>query len=251
MIACEALAYSAGGFTLGPIDLEFTPGVNVVLGPNGAGKSSLLALIMGLLRPQSGRVIIEGHDPQRISPIERAGLAALSPQNIPPVFGISTSDFVAAGAYRKTHHIYTDPAAARALGEVLDLANLSSRGGQDFASLSGGEKRRALLARALLQDAAWTLLDEPTSSLDYAHNRALLDLLQTLKHAGRNLILVTHDADFAMMIADRVIFVREGKLHSAGAPDALTDENLREVFGAPFIKTAGGRVLPGYDADRS
>lgn len=247
MIVCEALAYRAGGFALGPLDLEFAPGVSVVLGPNGAGKSSLLSLIIGLFRPHSGRVLIEGRDPQAVSPITRAALAALSPQNIPPVLGISTADFIAAGAFRKTHHIYTDPAAARALGEIMDLTNLSSRGKQDFASLSGGEKRRALLARALLQDAAWTLLDEPTSSLDYAHNRALLDLLRALTRAGRNLILVTHDADFAMAVADRIIFMRGGKVHSAGAPETtLTEEALRDVFGAAFIKTADGRVLPGY-----
>ncbi|MDR2734871.1 MAG: ABC transporter ATP-binding protein [Spirochaetota bacterium] len=247
MIVCEALAYTAGGFALGPVDLELRPGVSVVLGPNGAGKSSLLALIMGLFRPKSGRVTIEGHNPLLVSPALRAGLAALSPQTIPPVFGICTADFIAAGAFRKTHHIYSDPSAARAQGEIMELANLSAQGGQDFASLSGGEKRRALLARALVQDAAWTLLDEPTSSLDYAHNRALLDLLRTLKHKGRNLVLVTHDADFAMAIADRIIFLRKGKIHSEGVPAAaLTEAALREVFGAAFTRTPAGRVLPDY-----
>jgi iron complex transport system ATP-binding protein len=249
MIQCEALTYAAGGFALGPLDLEFAPGINIVLGPNGAGKSSLLALLTGIARPTSGRVLIDGQNPANIYPLQRAGLVALSPQTLPPVFGMATADFVAGGAFRKTHRIYSDPDTTRALGKILELTNLSSRGGQDFTSLSGGEKRRALLARALLQNAAWTLLDEPTSSLDYAHNRALLDILRALRREKRNIVLVTHDADFAAAVeADRIIFVRSGQLFFAGHPAAaLTAHNLQEVYGASFLRTPEGRVLPEYE----
>jgi iron complex transport system ATP-binding protein len=229
------------------LDLEFRPGVHILLGPNGAGKSSLLALITGLLRPTNGRVLVEGRDSWRLPALTRAGLIALSPQTLPPVFGISTADFIAAGTFRKTHHIYAEPNAA--LDNILDRADLSSRREQDFVTLSGGEKRRALLARALLQDAAWTLLDEPTSSLDYAHNRALLTLLRGLRREGRNLIIVTHDADYAAAVQpDRIILMRGGKLFFAGPPyAALSEEILREVYGAPFTRTPEGRVLPGYE----
>jgi len=246
VIVCEGLTYAAGGFTLGPIDIEIAPGISVFLGPNGAGKSSLLSLIAGLVRPKSGRITIEGHDPFLVSAHARAALAAVAPQNTPPVYGMKTADFIATGGFRKTRRIYSDPELLRSLHEILGLTMLAAQEKQDFASLSGGEQRRALLARALLQDAAWTLLDEPTSFLDYAHNQILYALLHTLKAEGRNLILVTHDADFAARIADHIVFLRQGRVHRSGSGSlASCPEILEEVFAASFTN-ANGRILPSY-----
>ena len=249
MIVCEKLEYAAGAFRLGPADLQIAPGLTVILGPNGAGKSTLLALIAGLIRPTSGQVLIEGQNPLLIPAHIRAGLAAAAPQNTPTVYGLSTADFIATGAFRKTRHVYSDPEVQQSLSEILNTTDLFSRKDQDFASLSGGEQRRALLARALLQNAEWTLLDEPTSFLDYAHLETLYVLLQRLKKEKRNLVLVTHDADFAAQTADHIIFLREGRVYAAG-PRELADcaESLKAVFGASFTNTAEGRARPEYGA---
>jgi iron complex transport system ATP-binding protein len=240
MIACENLEYSAGNFYLGPIDLQIAPGITSILGPNGAGKSTLLALIAGLARPKSGRVLIEGQNPLLVSARTRAGLAASAPQNTPVAHGLITADFIAAGAFRKTRHIYNDPKVLQSLSEALETTRLAGRAMQEFASLSGGEQRRALLARALLQDAEWTLLDEPTSFLDYAHMEVLYILLQKLKKENRNLVLVTHDADFAAQVSDHIVFLREGRVYASGPKElAHCTKSLKAVFAASFTNAAG------------
>jgi ABC-type cobalamin/Fe3+-siderophores transport system ATPase subunit len=177
----------------------------------------------------------------------RAGLTACAPQTTPAVYGIPTADFIAAGAYRITDRIYTDPHVEQALRDVLVKVKLEDKARQEFGSLSGGEKRRALLARALLQNACWTLLDEPASFLDYAHIETLYTLLCALKKENRNLILVTHDADFAAALADRVIFLRSGKVWREGTSSLARDTDiLEELFAAAFKKYPGARVLPAY-----
>ena len=247
MIVCEKLAYSAGAFSLGPLDLTIAPGITALLGPNGAGKSTLLSLIAGLTRPQSGRALIEGHNPLLVPAHTRAGLAAMAPQTTPALYGLSAADFIAAGAFRKTRRVYSDPEVLQSLGEMLAITNLSGKAAQDFASLSGGEQRRALLARALMQNAEWTLLDEPSSFLDYAHMEALSALLQTLRREKRNLVLVTHDADFAAHIADHIVFLRAGQVYQTG-PGGLAQctASLQAVFAASFTDAANGRICPKY-----
>jgi len=251
MIECRSLAWRAGAFALGPLEYSFRPGCTVILGPNGSGKSSLLALIAGLVRPDSGSVLCDSRDIRRLSNKARAGLMAFAPQllQVPP--GLCLSDFVSMGRYRfnggSGRAIYGDAASRTAVRDMLELVGLGGCDETALAVLSGGEQRLAILARALVQEADWTLLDEPAGFLDYAHNAVLHGLLAREKRAGRNLILVTHDADFAASIADSVICLRRGRIiHQGSAVDAANPEILKKVFGTDFLRTRAGRILQDY-----
>jgi len=251
MIECKSLAWRAGAFALGPLEYGFRPGCTVILGPNGSGKSSLLALIAGLVRPDSGSVFCDSQDICRLSNKARAGLIAFAPQLLQAPPGLCLADFVSMGRYRFTggsgRAIYGDLASRTAVRDMLALVGLGGCADADLSVLSGGEQRLAILARALVQEADWTLLDEPAGFLDYAHNAVLHGLLAREKRAGHNLILVTHDADFAASIADSVICLRQGRIiHQGSALDAANPEILKEVFGTDFLRTTAGRILQDY-----
>ena len=247
MVELHGLALACGKFRLGPLDGQIEPGMTLILGPNGSGKSTLLALLAGLIRPDSGRVLVDGSDIAICPDLVRAGLVAFAPQQAPASPATGTADYIAMGCYRKTRAIYSDPAARDAVRRALATAGLERQADQEFASLSGGEQRRATVARALVQEARWTLLDEPAGFLDYAHNRALHDLLTRLRDERRNLIVVTHDADFAVALADRVLLMKEGRIRHSGPASLLNDNAiLADVFGTDFIHTPDGRILQKY-----
>lgn len=251
MIVCDALTWLAGGFTLGPIDYTFQPGCTVILGSNGSGKSSLLTLLAGLIRPTSGHVLYDSRDTHHLSHRTRAGLIAFAPQLLQAPPGLSLFDFVSMGRYRfcggSGRAIYADRASLHAVQAVLNSVGLAEFAQTELAVLSGGEQRQAILARALVQEAVWTLLDEPAGFLDYAHNAALHGLLVREKLRGHNLVLVTHDADFAASIADSILCLRQGQIiHQGPGSDAANPEILKKVFGTDFIQTENGRILQNY-----
>lgn len=241
MLQCEALVCRRGDFVLGPLDLVPGPGITGVCGPNGCGKSTLCALAAGILRPASGRILTGGRELAELSGPERAGRVALVAQELPRAEGYSVIDFVSMGYYRFSRRFYCDgrEAALAALGTV-DLDGYAAR---EFSSLSGGEKRRAALARALVQDAAVLLLDEPGSHLDYGHNRRMAGILRGL--ADRTILLVSHDLDFLAAVCREVVAMQAGKIVRTGPADVVLRDTrfLAGLFNTAFT-VAGGRILP-------
>jgi iron complex transport system ATP-binding protein len=203
-----------------------------LIGPNGAGKSTLLQVAGGLL-PARGEVKWKGRSVRDIPIFERGRLAAWVPQEAFFEFGFAVRDVVAQGRFAHGDD-------ARGVDDILvqlDLANLAAR---PVNRLSGGERHRVLLGRALATDADLHLWDEPLAQLDPKHALEVLVIAQTLSRAGKTILFSLHDLRVAHCL-DYVLVMHEGRLRAAGKPnEVLTPELLLDVFG---IKARIGESL--------
>ncbi|MEZ4525221.1 MAG: ABC transporter ATP-binding protein [Desulfobacterales bacterium] len=183
----------------------------VIAGSSGSGKSTLLTLMSGLDRPDSGKVLIAGKEishlkEDELAPLRNAvfGFVFQSFHLIPSLTALENVMFPA--EFRR------DPEAARKAGLLLERAGMGKRKNGFPHQLSGGEKQRVAICRALINEPKIIFADEPTGNLDSAHSRAVLDLLFELRQEkNAALVLVTHSAEIADM-ADRVILLRDGKI---------------------------------------
>ncbi|MGY2083387.1 ABC transporter ATP-binding protein [Blastococcus sp. SYSU DS0539] len=220
--------------------------VLAVLGPNGAGKSTLVRILAGLLRPDSGRVVVDGEvwdGDGAYVPAHRRRLGMVF-QDALLFPHLSVADNVAFGLRTRG----TGRGAARAAaGEWLARVGLEGLGSRRPAELSGGQAQRAALARALVGDPALLLLDEPLSALD-ARTRLVVraELRRHLAGFGGSTVLVTHDPVDAMALADRVVVVEEGRVVQAGTP-ADVSRRPRTDYVARLV---GLSLLPGTAAAR-
>ncbi|WP_409484102.1 ABC transporter ATP-binding protein [Arsenicicoccus dermatophilus] len=220
-----------GHVVLTGVDLDLpSGGVTALVGANGSGKSTLLRTLAGIVAAPRGHVLVGGERVDRLRPRERALRMALVAQEDSPPDDLLVGEMIALG--RIPH------ARPWALGGAQErqvvLRALAQVGLQDVVdrpchALSGGERRRALLARGLAQDAPVLLLDEPTNHLDVPHQHHLLRLVRGL---GRTVVMAIHDLDLAHRYADHVVVVGEGSVLAAGpAPDVLTGEAVQRAFG--------------------
>jgi iron complex transport system ATP-binding protein len=220
------------------IDLCVQPGEVVsVLGPNGAGKTTLARVLSGVLRPDRGSVLIGGRPVASLSRREIARRLAVVPQEGRVPFPYQVREMVEMGRAPRLGPLgrlgEEDRAAVQRALEQLGLAELGAR---RFPTLSGGEKQRVLLARALAQEAPTLLLDEPTAHMDLGHRlfafeqiRGWVDDAPTERAA----LLVSHDLSLAARFADRLLVLDRGRVAAAGPPvEALTAELIERVYGA-------------------
>jgi iron complex transport system ATP-binding protein len=217
-----------------------------VLGENGSGKSTFLKALARIVAPTGGEILFEGRPLERLPRRETARRVAYVPQSADLVFSIPCLDLVLQG--RAPHHrgfsADTPEDRHRALEAMraCDVADLALR---DASAISGGERRRVFLARALAQEADVWLLDEPTSGLDPRHRFDFLDvLLREHSTRGTTVLLVTHEIDLAAELADRILLLRRGRTLASGTPaEALTPETIREAFDVrASVSRSGGRT---------
>jgi iron complex transport system ATP-binding protein len=203
-----------------------------LLGPNGAGKTSLLRVALGLLPLSAGEARLSAADPRTLSSRDRALRAAYLPQRPQSIWPISVEHLVTLGRYAygaaPDHLSSADQAAVDAAIQACTLEALRSR---RMDEISGGEKARAHLARALAQHAPLLMLDEPTAGLDPAQALAVADIVRS--HAAHGAVVFsTHDVSLAARTADRILLLREGRVVAEGAPDtALTPDTLEGAYG--------------------
>jgi len=212
-----------------------------VVGSNGAGKSTLIRAIAGLVA-HSGHVRVAGHEYSAHEHRARALSVAYVPQRpvMPPAMPVA--DYVLLG--RAAHHSYLgsetgrDRRVAAAVIERLDLASLRNR---RLGELSGGEAQRAVLARALAQEAPVLIMDEPTTSLDLGHSQMVLELADELRREqGLCVLCALHDLTLAAQFSSELLVLYQGSSVAAGAPaDVLSAEAVLAYFGAEV------EVLPG------
>ena len=205
-----------------------------ILGPNGCGKTTLLKLLTGVLRPNSGHVFLKGKSLQEYSRREIARQIAVLPQETMLDFPFTALEVVLMGRspYLGTFQweSSSDLKIARKAMEGTDSLQFAAR---DIRELSGGERERVFLARALAQEPQILLLDEPTTHLDLKHQSEIFKLLKRLhQESSLTVLVVVHDLNLAMQSCNRVLLLGEGQLLGDGSPqELLTEQRIEQVFG--------------------
>ena len=239
-----ATARLGGRAVLEAVDVAVAPGELVALvGPNGAGKSSAIRALAGLLPLTGGEARLGGTAVSALSGRERAARAAYLPQERRIAWNLPALEVAALGA-----PFLAGPqafAAARRALEQVEAGHLADRG---IAEMSGGERARVLLARALAADAAALMADEPIAGLDPDAQLMVLELLRGRARGGQAVLASLHDLTLAARYADRVIVLDAGRVVADGPPlQALASATLARVFGlcGRWIETAKGPLLSG------
>lgn len=233
-IRLDNLHVALGGApVLAGIDARLDAGALIgVIGPNGAGKSTLARAMLGLIAPAAGEVLIDDTPLAAIPRRELAKRMAYLPQGQQLGWPLSVARLVALG---RLPHLApfsrmseTDQAAVERAMARTDVTSLAAR---TATELSGGERARALLARALAVDAAALIADEPLASLDPAHQLDVMTLLAEEAGQGRLVIAVLHDLTMAARFCRRLLLLSDGRLIADGPPEAvLTDERLASAY---------------------
>jgi iron complex transport system ATP-binding protein len=255
--AYSASAQSAPTFTLGATSFQAHERELVaILGPNASGKSTLLRLITGTIAPLSGRVELDGEETSRLDVRTRAQRIAVVHQESPAIYPALAGDFVLQGRYPYGRALRfagrEDIEIARNALAQVGAEHLSRR---TMDQLSGGEKQRVILARALAQQPRLILLDEPTLHLDIGAQVELLERLRQLAQENRYaVVVVTHELALAAEFADQVVLLQHGRCLRVGPPAAVYQrELLEQVFEAPLDVEVGpaGRPRVNLRARRS
>ncbi len=233
MIRTEGVELALGETdVLTGVDLRVGNGEFVgLVGPNGAGKTTLLRCINGVLDPDGGSVWVGGKPVAETRSEAVSRLVATVPQDGSVAFDFSVERVVEMG--RTPHRSRLDWSdGSDAVEQAMERANVARFRDRDVGSLSGGERRRVLLARALAQATPALLLDEPTASLDIDHQVRVLGLVTDLVSEGRTALAAIHDLELAARFCDRVCLLSEGEIRAAGPPDEVfTADTLEAVFG--------------------
>lgn len=241
-------------FSMDGIDFALTAGDLLgVLGPNGAGKSTLLRLLIKALAPSGGAVTVEGAPLADLSQRAVARALAWVPQELDALFALTVEEMVRLGRYCRVGawgrlSAEDHRQVARALEET-DLTPLRHR---PVNRLSGGERRRVLLARALAQEPKVLLLDEPTAHLDPGHVAELVSVVNRLRRErGLAVMAILHDVSLALAWCPRILVLKSGRAVAAGSTaTTLTPALLQEVYGVAarfFPDGAGGPAAVQFD----
>jgi iron complex transport system ATP-binding protein len=238
-----------GKAILAPSDLAIAPGrVTVLVGPNGAGKSTLLKVLAGEIRPDGGSVRIGGTGLARLAAADLARRRAVLPQSAEVAFAFTVGEVVRIGIMPGLARAAETAIVQRALAAV----DLDDRAGQPCPTLSGGELQRAQLARVLAQlwsagggGPSYLLLDEPTASLDLAHQMLVLKIAREHAAAGGGVLAILHDLNLAALVADTIVVLSKGRIVAAGPPaEVVTREMIAEVYGISLaVERRGTRVF--------
>jgi iron complex transport system ATP-binding protein len=201
-----------------------------LVGPNGSGKSSLLRTIYRVLKPDAGRITIGGEDVWKSSARRVAQRTASVLQEAAAEFDFSVEDVVFMGRTPHKGPLDRETALDRDIvGDALARVDMADFGNRRFATPSGGEKQRALIARAVAQQTQALILDEPTNHFDIRYQIEILELVRSL---GLTTLAALHDLNLAAEYCDRLYLIDHGKVVASGRPeDVLRPELLRQVYG--------------------
>jgi manganese/zinc/iron transport system ATP- binding protein len=212
------------------VDLDVPPGsLTAIVGPNGAGKTTLIKAVLGLVRPAAGRALVLGRP---YTEIRRA--VAYVPQrgSVDWDFPADVLDVVLMGRYGHLGWFRRPGRADRqAALDALGQVEMDSFAHRQISQLSGGQQQRVFLARALVQDAEVYVMDEPFQGVDATTERAIVELLRSLRARGRTIVAVHHDLQTVPEYFDRVALLNVRLVASGPVEDVFTEENLRRTYG--------------------
>ena len=232
------------------ITLDVAPGEMVgLLGPNGAGKSTLLRTIYRMTKPSTGTVTVNGENVRNQSAAWVARNVAAVLQDMPTDFPLTVRDVVVMGRSAHKDLLEPDTPHDRVLVDAaLRLQRLEALSDRPFRTLSRGERQRALLARALVQQPSILVLDEPTNHLDIRYQLSLLEFVREL---GVTVIAALHDLNLSARYCDRICLMQDGAMVALGTPaEVMTTETIAAVYGVEMLvqhhpRTGGVFLLPG------
>lgn len=248
-LVASGLSVRLGGReALRAVDLALSPGrFTVVVGPNGAGKTTLLRSLAGLLSPDEGEVSLNGEAVFRMHGRERARAVAYLAQNGSIAWPIPVESVVALG--RLPHGEEPDalpPEGREAVAAAIAAVGLRGFERRPATELSGGERARVLLGRALATRAPVILVDEPVAALDPRHELVVLGVLKAQAAAGALVVAIMHNLTLAARFADEVVLLDRGEVQAHGVPDEVfTPDRLAASFGiaAHIMRETGGLVI--------
>jgi len=217
-----------------------------IIGPNASGKTTLLKCINNILKPQNGTILIDEKSLGGLSMREIARKIGHVPQSGADSFPTTVFDTVLMG--RKPHGGWKpsekDLETVSNTISRLDLENIALR---NISEISGGQKQKVLIARALAQNPDILLLDEPTSSLDLKHQLEVLDVVNKQTENGISVVMTMHDLNLAARYSNKILMLKDGKIFAAGNVDVLNPKNIESVFGVKVDiveKSDGLMIVP-------
>ncbi|MCL4424736.1 MAG: ABC transporter ATP-binding protein [Firmicutes bacterium] len=209
--------------------------VVAILGPNGTGKSTLLRALTGLVTPKSGFIKLNGRDLKSYPWPERAKRISYLPQNDGTLPSLPVFEAILLGR-RPQFSWFLAQRDLEATEKAIRTLELEPYQFRPVGELSGGERQKVFLARALAQETEVILLDEPTNSLDPAYQLLVFEVLRQMADGGRLVVMVLHDLNLANQHADMVLLLAKGRLLAAGPPgEVLTPANLEKAYGVEVL----------------
>ena len=216
------------------VSFEIEPGQTLcLLGPNGCGKTTLLNCVVGLHRPTSGHILIDGQDASGLSGAEVARSLGYVPQEIVAAFDYTVIDYVVTGCapHLKWFKRPGEAEYAKAWA-ALERMGIERLAEQSYARISGGERQQVSIARVLTQQPAFILLDEPTSHLDFGNQIRVLNLVSDLASEGFGILMTTHNPDHVLMLGGKAVVMQRGGAYRFGdVADVVTADSLCGIYG--------------------
>lgn len=223
-----------------------------LIGPNGSGKTTIVKCINKILKPDSGTVLVDGQDTQKMTPREMARQIAYVPQFTNSYLSGSVMDVVMMGRrpYIKWRVSDVDVEIVLAVLKELELDELAH---EQFQELSGGQKQKILIARALVQKPELYLFDEPISFLDIKNQIDIMELARSMvEKENKTVIMVVHDLNMAMHYSDQVILLKSGEVEAAGLPKmVLSHQHIKKVYGIDTRIIEDQIITPTYSREAS
>ena len=210
----------------------------IIIGPNGSGKTTLMRLMAGLDKPADGQLSILGQAISQYKKKELAQKIAFVPQEVPTDFPFNVMEVVLMGRspYQGTLGLEKAGDVEKA-EQAIAFTGVSHLAGRKLNALSGGERQRVFIARAICQEPEIMLLDEPTASLDLAHQIRIMDLMEKLQHEKKvSIVMVSHDLNLAAMYGTKLLLLNKGEVAEMGIPkEVLTFQTLERAYGCTLL----------------